>query len=138
MITFRRSRLLAFSLFFSLTARAWHACAGNDPTPAAGTVPPLKDKEEAKPKKAALTVEGTFTGIEQGDYAHWNMRTKAGEVSYYILKPDASVEKVLKNAKPFVGRKCRITYKKTTENIPEAGGKMEVEQIVSVEWLGKK
>ena len=25
-----------------------------------------------------------------------------------------------------------LTYKKTTENIPEAGGKMEVEQIVSV------
>lgn len=94
-------------------------------------------KGAAKPK-AALTAEGTFTGIEQGDYAHWKMRTKSGEVSFYILKPDASVEKVLAKPKPFVGRKCRITYKKTTENIPEAGGKMEIQQIVSVEWTEKK
>ena len=54
----------------------------------------LKDDDAAKPK-AALTAEGTFTGIEQGDYAHWKMRTTSGEVSFYILKPDASVEKVL-------------------------------------------
>jgi hypothetical protein len=31
-----------------------------------------------------------------------------------------------------------VTWKKSTENIPEAGGKMEIEQILSVEWLGKK
>ena len=131
-----QSRALAFALLFSLTAFAQHAVADERTSPQGGTST-LKDDGTAKPK-AALTAEGTFTGIEQGDYAHWNMRTKAGEISFYILKPDASVEKVLANPKPFVGRKCRITYKKTTENIPEAGGKMEIQQIVSVEWTAKK
>jgi hypothetical protein len=91
------------------------------------------------PAAAAKITEGTFTGIEEGDYFHWNMKTKAGEdASFFILKPDASVNKVTANPKAYVGRQCRVTWKKSTENIPEAGGKMEIEQILGVEWLGKK
>ena len=99
-------------------------------------------KAGGKPKgqaAAAKTVDGTFAGIEEGDYAHWTMRAKNGEdLSFFILKPDASVEKVLENPDAFAGRKCRVTVKKSMETIPEAGGKMEVEQVLSVEWLGKK
>ncbi len=87
---------------------------------------------------AAKITEGTFTGIEEGDYFHWNMKTKAGEeMSFFILKPDQTVDKVLDKPKAFVGKNCRVTWKKSTENIPEAGGKMEIDQILSVEWLGK-
>lgn len=92
-----------------------------------------------KPKAVAKLTDGTFLGIEEGDYAHWNMRTVDGaEVSYFILKPDTSVDKVLENPKTYIGKKCRVTWKKSTENIPEAGGKIEIEQVLSVEWLGKK
>lgn len=81
------------------------------------------------------SIEGTFLGIEQGDYAHWNMRAADGsKVSYFILKPDASVDKVLAKPERFIGRKCLVLWKATKENIPEAGGKMLIEQIVSVEW----
>jgi hypothetical protein len=67
------------------------------------------------------------------------MTTKSGEeVSYFIMRPDDSVEKVTENPEKYIGKKCRVTWKKSTENIPEAGGKMEIEQILSVEWLGKK
>ena len=98
-----------------------------------------KGKSPGKAVAAASTMEGMFLGIEEGDYAHWQMRTKTGEeVSLFILRPDASVEKVIANPKSYRGRACRVTFKKTTENIPEAGGKMEVEQIVSVEWLTKR
>jgi hypothetical protein len=98
-----------------------------------------KGKSLTQTAAATRTVEGTFIGIEQGDYAHWQMRTKSGEdVSLFILRPDASVEKIIENPKSYRGRPCRVSVKKTTENIPEAGRKMEVEQIVSVEWLGKK
>jgi len=93
----------------------------------------------AAPAKKAKTLEGTFVGIEQGDYFHWNMKTADGEErSFFILKPDESVNKMVDKPEAFVGKKCRITWKTSTENIPEAGGKMEVEQILSVEWLGKK
>lgn len=98
-----------------------------------------KGKAAGKARAAAKVVEGTFIGVEEGDYFHWNMRSKAGEeLSFFILKPDASVEKVLENAEAYAGRKCRVTSKKSVENLPEAGGKMEIEQILSVEWLGKK
>lgn len=88
----------------------------------------------AKPAVSKLT--GIFLGIEEGDYAHWQMRTDKGEErSFFILKPDASVEKVTAKPTAFKGRKCRVTWKKSKENIPEAGGKIELEQILSVEWV---
>ena len=96
------------------------------------------DKGAKKPAKGAVTAKttsGTFTGIEEGDYAHWTMKTDKGEVvSYFILKPDASIEKVLENAESFIGKKCVVKWKTSKENIPEAGGKIDVEQVISVEW----
>jgi len=98
-----------------------------------------KGRPADKPKAAAKLTDGTFLGIDEGDYFHWKMRTVDGEeVSYFILKPDASVDKVIENPEAHVGKKCRVTWKKSVENLPEAGGKMEIEQILSVEWLGKK
>lgn len=96
-------------------------------------------KGKATPKVATKIAEGTFVRIEEGDYFHWNMKSNSGEaLSFFIMKPDASVDKVIDNPEAYVGKKCRVTWKKSTENLPEAGGKMEIEQILSVEWLGKK
>ena len=94
-----------------------------------------KDQPAAKPAAKAATVaqktEGTFTGIEQGDYSHWQMKTKGGkEVSYFILKTDAALDKVIANSKAHIGKRCRVTWKKSTEDIPEAGGKMEIDVIL--------
>lgn len=95
-----------------------------------------------KGKKAGAVpkvTEGVFTGIEEGDYLHWNMRGNGGEsLSFFVLNPDASVDKVISNPTAFAGRRCRVTWKKTLEDIPEAGGKMEINQVVGVEWLAKK
>ncbi len=67
------------------------------------------------------------------------MKTKVGEeVGFFILKADQTVDKVLDNPKAFVGNKCRVTWEKSTKNISKAGGKMEVDQILSVDWLGNK
>jgi hypothetical protein len=98
----------------------------------------LKKGKGAKAKAATQVAEGTFVRIEEGDYFHWNMKSKAGEeLSFFIMKADASVEKVVENPEAYVGKKCRVTWKTSTENIPEAGGKMKIDQILSVEWLGK-
>ena len=139
MSALRLIRTAASTLLISLTGFGCSAPGGAGTQPAAAPV--LKDKKapvQPKPKAAALTAVGTFTGIEEGDYMHWKMRTAAGEATWFILNPDDSVETVLKNPQAFIGRPCRITWKKSTENIPEAGGNMEVEQILSVEWTGKR
>jgi hypothetical protein len=92
-------------------------------------------KKAAASVAAIKTTSGVFTGILEGDYSHWKMTTEKGEeVSYFILKPDASIERALENPKPFIGKKCVVKWKASKENLPEAGGKIEVEQVISVEW----
>lgn len=90
-----------------------------------------------KDKAVALkTTAGTFQGIEEGDYSHWRLKTAAGkEITFFILSPDDSVDKVLKKPESYIGKKCSVKWKTTKEKIPEAGGVMDVEQIVSVEWV---
>lgn len=88
--------------------------------------------------KGEQVIEGSFLGIEEGDYFHWNMRDATGrERSFFILNPDSTVDKVIANPEAFVGKKCRISWQRSEETIPEAGGKMQVEQILRVEWLLK-
>lgn len=91
--------------------------------------------EDPKEVEAQGELAGVFLGIEEGDYSHWSMKDKKGkEVSFFILSPDASVDAVLESPDSFVGKSCRVTWKKSMETIPEAGGKMEVEQILKVVW----
>lgn len=102
--------------------------------PAPGGISTLAEKA-AKAK----TLEGTFARIDEGDYFHWVMKTPGGEErSFFIIKPDASVDKVVEAPETYVGKKCRITWQAGKQDIPEAGGKIDIEQILSVEWLGKK
>lgn len=108
----------------------------------AAFVKALKATNPAKPREKAEGVqqaEGTFTGIEQGDYLHWKMKTAQGkERSFFMLQPDAALEKTIAAPDKFVGRKCRVSWKTSVENIPEAGRNMKIDQIVTVEWSGKK
>lgn len=98
----------------------------------------LKADSKEQTAKTQVT-EGIFLGIEQGDYEHWNLRTSTGkELSLFVLQPDSSLDKALENPQAFTGKKCKVTWKKSIEDIPEAGGKIEVEQILSVEWLSPK
>lgn len=55
------------------------------------------------------------------------------DVSYFILKPDAAMQKALDDPKAFIGRKCRVKSIFSGEDIPEAGGKMKITQITGVE-----
>jgi hypothetical protein len=41
------------------------------------------------------TTNGTFAGIEQGDYAHFLVKTPKGQESYFVLRPDKSVQSYL-------------------------------------------
>jgi len=83
----------------------------------------------------AEMLEGTFTGIEQGDYAHWKMREKDGtERSFFILQTDEAIDRVLADPQEYEGRSCRVRWERRKEEIPEAGGPMEIDVLLSVEW----
>lgn len=96
----------------------------------------LLSAEKAPQPGAAAQVEGVFKGIEQGDYFHWNMTNEEGEdISFFILKGGGAVDDAIENPEAFIGRLCRVSYRISIEDIPEAGGKMEISQITGVEWV---
>lgn len=75
-----------------------------------------------KSKGASGSMEGTFLGIEQGDYTHLQIKDKKGKQdSFIVLRPDKSVQSFLDNPVKLKGRKIRVFWKEAT--IPEAGGK---------------
>ena len=75
--------------------------------------------------------DGSFLGIEQGDYAHFQIKptTKGQPDSFIVLRPDKSVKPFLDNPASLKGRKVRVHWKE--ETIPEAGGPVKV--VVKVE-----
>jgi len=80
-------------------------------------------------------VEGSFTGIEQGDYAHFKLRESDGtERSFFILQTDAAIDRVLADPQEYEGRTCRVRWERRSENIPEAGGPMEIDVLLGIEW----
>lgn len=88
-----------------------------------------------KPDARTRTATGVFTGIEQGDYAHWTMRESDGtERSFFMLQTNAALDRVAENPAKFEGRPCRVRWERRKEDIPEAGGPMEVDVLLGVEW----
>lgn len=81
------------------------------------------------------TLSGTFLGIEQGDYAHWKMKTPTGEaVSFFLLRSNDTLDPVLANPEKFVGKSCRITWMSSLEDLESAGGRIQIDQITHVTW----
>lgn len=86
-------------------------------------------------KQSGNTVEGVFTGIDQGDYAHWNMRANDGsERSFFILQTDAAIDRVLADPQEYEGHKCIVRWERRSEDIPEAGGRMDIDVLLGVTW----
>lgn len=76
------------------------------------------------------TTDGTFVKIEQGDYAHFQIKdTNGKDASFIVLRPDASVQPYLDKPAKLKGHKVRVHWKEQT--IPEAGGLMKT--VVKVE-----
>jgi len=81
------------------------------------------------------TIEGVFTGIEQSDYAHWKLREDDGtERSFFIMNTDGAIERVLADPQEYEGRACTIRWERRTEEIPEAGGTMDIDILLGVTW----
>ena len=91
----------------------------------------------AEPKSGKQrTTEGTFAGIEQGDYAHLLVKTASGkQESYFVLQVDKSVQPYVDNAKKMRGRKIRVYWREKMENLPEAGGRTKVQVVERIEPL---
>ena len=81
---------------------------------------------------------GTFQGIEQGDYFYFQVKPdKAGAEmkSFMVLNTDATFEKISKSPKTYIGKKVKVYWQATMQDIPEAGGKIAIEKYIKCEIL---
>lgn len=98
--------------------------------------------EPEGPKAPAGTVfgagysDGTFAGTEQGDYLHLDLKQADGGIeTFIVLKPDASVEPLLKEDGAPKGAKIRVHWTEKMQNIPEAGESTRMKVCERVEML---
>ena len=78
--------------------------------------------------------DGTFAEIEQGDYAHLVVKDSKGKrQSFFILRPDKSVQSYIDNGSKLKGRKVRVHWEERNESIPEAGGKQRIRVVTKVD-----
>jgi len=75
---------------------------------------------------------GTFTGIEQGDYTYLKLQVDGEERSFMILDTDDAIEKLLDNPDAYIGKQIAVSWQTSEEDIPEAGGKTEVDKVLTV------
>lgn len=94
---------------------------------------PRTEAPSKKPEKTE-TAEGVFLGVVWGDYAHWTMRATDGTKLSFFIHGSAG-ESTLEAPEKFVGKKCRVKWRRVTRFIPEAGGDMELDEMLSVVWL---
>lgn len=89
----------------------------------------------AQIKGGKQSTVGTFLRVDEGDYMHWVMKcTNGEELSLFILDGNDELDAVLAAPDKFVGKSCTVTWTTSTEDIPESGGKMELQKILSLEW----
>ncbi|MCU0445594.1 MAG: hypothetical protein MUE85_11825 [Microscillaceae bacterium] len=93
-----------------------------------------KPKEEVSDRQQ-VTV-GTFIEIEQGDYFYFKIKPENGdEKSFMVLKGDDTYEKIAANPNKYKGTKIRVTWEAKKQNIPEAGGEIDIEEYIKGEIL---
>lgn len=92
--------------------------------------------EENDLPKDAQIVEGTFGGIEQGDYFYLLVNISDEEsISIMVLDTDEFYNNIEAAPEEFEGKKIRVYYQDTTQYLEAAGGDVEISKYLKGEWL---
>lgn len=78
-------------------------------------------------------MKATFKGIESGDYMHLVVENEDGEEQTFFISNDPSFQTYLDFPDKHEGEHVRVLWHKVEKTIPEAGGKMEIEEALSIE-----
>lgn len=101
-------------------------------------VPKVEDvakKQETTSDKQQVAI-GTFVSIDQGDYAHFIFKPENGEEkNLFVLNTDETFDKISANPDKYKGVKVKVTWEAKKQNIPEAGGEMDIEEYIKAEIL---
>jgi hypothetical protein len=108
-------------------------------TPADSTATPVVDPvppADLPPSAALETLTGTYVTTEVGDYVHAIIKgDDKQEYSFYLADdfPEARSAEMTEGL--WDGKAVKAQWRKVTRNIPEAGGDMEIDELVSIEAI---
>lgn len=80
---------------------------------------------------------GVIQKVEAGDYYHLTLKDDKGKVHSFFLGNQKSFEPLLAKPAAYKGKKARVHWHSVEKNIPEAGGKMKIDEATSIEILAK-
>jgi hypothetical protein len=103
--------------------------------PGAAALSSAKSENESLRKGST---EGIFVGIEQGDYAHFQIKNEAAEEeSCFLRRPDKPSQPCLDHPEILKGGNVRGHWQEKIQKIPEAGEIMRLKVVVRAETPGK-
>lgn len=76
---------------------------------------------------------GTFDGFEYGDYVHLLLTVDGETRSFFVLRTDAALERLLDRPEAALGKPLRVIWQTSREHLPEAGGPVEVDIVLTVQ-----
>ena len=79
-------------------------------------------------------MHGKVAGIEQGDYVHLNFEDDEGETHSFFLSNDSSFQQMIEFPEKFTGREATLRWHTVVRDIPENGGKTEIDEAISIEF----
>lgn len=96
-----------------------------------------KKAQEGIANAAQQEIVGTFLGIEQGDYFYFRLKPDDGseERSFMVLNTDETYAKIEADPEKYKNAKVKVYWQAKKQNIPEAGGEMDIEEYIKAEIL---
>ena len=85
--------------------------------------------------QADSLLEGTLVRFEMGDYAHISVRDKNGKEHDFFVGDDKSFDPIVGKPAKYKGKRVRVKWHTVTKDIPEAGGKMKIDEATSIQIL---
>jgi hypothetical protein len=92
--------------------------------------------ERAAEKGPVQWVDGVFQGFEEGDYVYLLLEVDGELQSFMVGQVDEAVDILLADPDPHVGQTITVGWRASMENIPEAGGQIAVDSLVTVKVPG--
>lgn len=86
---------------------------------------------------ADSVITGVIKEVEVGDYYHIILKDDKGKEHSYFLSNHKSFDPLVNKPAAYKGKRVRLHWHSVEKEIPEAGGKMKIDEATSMELLGK-
>ncbi len=84
---------------------------------------------------ADQVLTGVIREVQAGDYYHLVVRDAQGKDHSFFVGNHKSFDALVDKPEKFRGKKVRVRWHSVEKHIPEAGGKMKIEEATSMELI---